>query len=82
MQIDPANQMTKISFGETLLLKKQYDSALNFFLKPVEHFRKESDEWDLMRIFLDAAKTYNAKHDETEALQMARKVFRLHKRQM
>lgn len=75
MQIDPSNQLTRISFGETLLLKKQYDSALNIFLKPVEHFRKENDEWDLMRILLDAAKTYQAKHDASKALQYAQESF-------
>ncbi len=50
IQIDPGNQMTRISFGETLLLKKQYDSALQIFLRPVDHFIKENDAWDLMRI--------------------------------
>ncbi len=75
IQIDPANQITKISFGETLLLKKQYDSALSIFLKPVDHFRKENDQWDLMRILLDAAKTYHAKHNETQALQYTQESF-------
>ncbi len=75
IQIDPANQMTRISFGETLLLKEQYDSALSIFLKPMDHFRKENDEWDLMRILLDAAKTYQAKHNETQALQYVHESF-------
>jgi len=71
IEIDPNNQMTRISYGETLLLKKQYDSALNIFLNPLAHFRKGNDQWDLMRVLLDAAKTYNAQHNETKALLLA-----------
>ncbi len=80
MQIDPANQMTRISYGETLLLKKQYDSALSIFLRPVNHFRKENDQWDLMRILLDAAKTYEEKKNYTEALKYAREDFSIAKK--
>ncbi len=75
IQIDPANQMTRISLGETLLLKNQYDSALAIFLKPINHFRKENDEWDLMRILLDASKAFDRKKNETSALQYALEGF-------
>ncbi len=69
--IDPQNQMTRISLGETFLLKKQYDSALNIFLSPIEKFRKGNDQWDLMRVLLDAAKAYEGKRNETSTLQYA-----------
>ena len=71
IQIDPANVMMRITLGETLLLKKQYDSALNIFLQPVEQFRNENDQWDLMRILLDVAKTYFEKKDYRPALKYA-----------
>ncbi len=75
IQIDPENLMTRISFGETLLLQQQYDSALNIFLQPIEHFRKENDQWDLMRILLDAANAYEGKKNDTAALQYASEGF-------
>jgi tetratricopeptide (TPR) repeat protein len=66
--VDPDNEMTHVAFGETLLSKKQYDSALNIFLKPIEHFRKENDNWDLMRVLVDAAKANEDKGNEHDAL--------------
>ena len=75
MQVDSTNQMTRISFAETLLMKKQYDSALNIFLEPIEHFREEDDRWDLMRVLLGAAKTYEKKNDNKTALQYALENF-------
>ena len=75
MQIDPTNQMTRISFAETLFLKKQYDSALNIFLQPIEHFREENDRWDLMRVLLGAAKTYEKKNEIKTALKYALENF-------
>jgi tetratricopeptide (TPR) repeat protein len=71
LQVDPTNQMTRISFAETLLMKKQYDSALKIFLEPIEHFRKENDRWDLMRVLLDAAKVYERKKEDKTALKYA-----------
>ena len=68
LQIDPENQVTKISFGETLLLKKHYDAALTIFLEPIEHFRKENDKWDLMRVLLDAGKALEEKQNAKAAL--------------
>jgi tetratricopeptide (TPR) repeat protein len=40
---EPNNQTKLISFGETLLIKNEYDSSLTIFLKPLDHFRKEND---------------------------------------
>ena len=68
LEIDPENQITKISFGETLLLKRQYDAALHIFLEPIEHFRKENDNWDLMRVLLDAGKAYEEKQNAKKAV--------------
>jgi tetratricopeptide (TPR) repeat protein len=75
LQSDPTNQMTRISFAETLLLKKEYDSALNIFLQPIEHFRAENNRWDLMRVMLDAAKTYEKKNENSTALRYALENF-------
>ena len=72
LQIDPENQVTRISFAETLLLKKRYDEALRFFLAPLEHFRAENDQWDLMRVLLDAGKCYEGKKDAKDALPYTR----------
>lgn len=71
VQIDPRNLMAKIAIGETLLLEKQYDSALQIFLKPIEHFRNENNKWDLMRVLLDAARAYLGKGNNTTALRYA-----------
>ena len=72
IQIDPGNLLARITFGETLLLKKEYDSALRIFLKPIEHFRKENDLWDLMKVLLNAAKAYAGKENYKTALKYAR----------
>jgi tetratricopeptide (TPR) repeat protein len=79
MLIDPGNQMTRISFGETLLLKKKYDSALAIFTRPLDHLRRENDLWDLMRILPDAAKAYLGKKDNAAALKYAAEGFSLAK---
>ena len=68
LQIDTESQVTRVSMGETFLLEKKYDSALNIFLKPIEHFRRENDQWDLMRVLLDAGKAYEEKQDIKAAL--------------
>ena len=68
---DSANEMTHISLGETLLMKSQYDSALKIFLKPVAGFRKGNDQWDLMRVLMDAAKAYLQKQNDKTALSYA-----------
>jgi tetratricopeptide (TPR) repeat protein len=70
-QTDPENLGINIAIGEIFLLKKQYDSALQIFLKPIEHFRNENNRWDLMRLLLDAAKAYAGKEDNTSALRYA-----------
>jgi tetratricopeptide (TPR) repeat protein len=72
LQINPGNQMTRISIGETFLLSHQYDSALAIFLPPIEHLRKGNDQGDLMRVLIDAAKAYEGKKNEVAALQYAR----------
>ena len=75
IQIDPENQMTRVSLGETFLLKKQYDAALNIFLEPIEHFRNQNNRWELMRVLLDAAKAYEGKKNEATALQYVGECF-------
>ncbi|MEO8862379.1 MAG: histidine kinase [Ginsengibacter sp.] len=72
LQIDPENRVMKVSLGETLLLKKQYDEALNIFLPPLGHFRKENDQWDLMHVSLDAAKAFQGEQNTEAALPLAR----------
>jgi sensor histidine kinase YesM len=71
LQNDPNNKMKHISFAETLLKKGQYDSALQIFFQPVEHFRKGNDRWDLMRVLLDIAAAYEGKKKHKEALPFA-----------
>jgi tetratricopeptide (TPR) repeat protein len=71
LEIDPESRVTKLSLGETLLLEKQYDTALTIFTEPIEHFRKENDEWDLMRALLDAGKAYAEKKNTKAALPYA-----------
>ncbi len=79
IQIDPENQLTYVSFGETLLAENKYDSALTIFLPPIEHYRKENDNWDLMRLLLDVAEAYEGKKKEATALQYAAEGFSLAK---
>lgn len=71
IQTDPENLNIKIAIGEVLLLKKQYDAALEIFLKPIEPLRRENDKWDLMRVLLDAANAFAGKGNNTTALQYA-----------
>jgi hypothetical protein len=71
VQIDTNNKMNLISFAETLLKKNNYDSALRIFLQPVEHFRKENNNWALIRTLLDIAKAYHGKEKDKEALPYA-----------
>ena len=75
VQIDPENQMTRVSLGETFLSKQQFDSALKIFLVPIEHFRKENDRWDLMRVLMGAAKAYEGQQNESAALQYVNESF-------
>lgn len=71
VQIDPDSKTKYISFAETLLKKGEYDSALQIFFQPVEHFRKGNNKWDLMRVLLDIAKAYNGKKMDKKALPYA-----------
>lgn len=75
LQNDPNNTVKQISFAETLLQKDHYDSALQIFLQPIEHFRKENDRWDLMRVLMDIARTYERKKKDEEALPYALESF-------
>ena len=70
-QLNPTNQMVRISFGETLLAKDQPDSALKFFLEWLDEFRKGNDKWDLMRVTMDIAKSYQKKKEMRTALKYA-----------
>ena len=79
MQVDSTNEMRRISFAETLLMRDQYDSALKIFLKPVEDFRKGNDKWDLMRVLMDAAKAYSQKGNNKIALSYALETYSIAK---
>ena len=71
IQTDPDNLNINVAIGDILLLKKQYDSALQIFLKPIGTLRKENDKWDLMRVLLGAADAYAGKGNNTTALTYA-----------
>ena len=71
--------MARISFGETLLMKKQYDSALKIFLEPIDTFRKGNDRWDLMRVLMDASKAYMEKENDKTALSYALETYSIAK---
>jgi len=68
---DSANHAARISFGETLMTRNEYDSALQIFLAPIGNFRKGNDKWDLMRILMDASKAYLKKGNIKTALPFA-----------
>lgn len=68
---DPKNKLKPISFGETLLAKNLYDTALQIFLKPVEDLRKANNNWILMRVLLNIAKAYAGQKKDKEALSYA-----------
>ena len=76
---DSTNEMARISFGETLLSKNQYDSALAIFLKPIEKYRQGNDKWDLMRVLMDAAKAYLKKGENENALSYALETYSIAK---
>ena len=71
IRTDPENLNIKVAIGEIFLLKKQYDSALQIFLKPIGTLRRENDKWDLMRVLLGAANAYAGKGNNTTALNYA-----------
>ena len=78
-QLDSTNQMVRISLGETLLAKNKPDSALKFFMEPLNQFRKGNDRWDLMRITMDIAKSYERKKDIQKATKFALESYSLSK---
>jgi len=71
LKLDPDNETTRMSFGETLLMQNQVDSALRIFLEPVDQFRSGNDNWDLMRVAMDLAKVYERKKNIKTALRFA-----------
>ena len=79
IRADSTHEMARISFGETLLMKNQYDSALNIFLKPIETFRKGNDRWDLMRVLMAASKAYLGKGNDKTALSYALETYSIAK---
>jgi hypothetical protein len=79
IEAEPGNQIKLISFAETLLMKKEYDSALTIFLKPIDQLRRENDRWDLMRLLLDVAKAYEKKKENKTALPFALESFAISK---
>jgi tetratricopeptide (TPR) repeat protein len=79
LHIDSANQMARISFAETLLMKNQFDSALKIFLKPVDAFRKGNDNWDLMRVLMGASRAYMGKGNDKTALSYALETYSIAK---
>ncbi len=61
-----------VSKGEYFLLRKDYDSALRYFLKGLAIYQQlNSPDW-IVRTSIDLAKTYAAENDNTTALQYAR----------
>ncbi len=79
MHIDSANEMARISFGETLLMKHEYDSALKIFLKPIDTFRRGNDRWDLMRVLTGASRAYMGKGNVKTALSYALETYSIAK---
>jgi tetratricopeptide (TPR) repeat protein len=76
---DSTHEMTQISFGETLLMKNQYDSALKIFLKPIDAFKKGNDKWDLMRVLMGTSKAYMKKGNDKTALSYAQETYSIAK---
>ncbi|MGN6532006.1 MAG: tetratricopeptide repeat-containing sensor histidine kinase [Ginsengibacter sp.] len=61
-----------VSTGETYLLQKNYEKALQNFLRGLAMHRKLNDRNEIKRVLLDIAKTYLALNDNKAALQYAR----------
>jgi sensor histidine kinase YesM len=76
---DSTHEMARISFGETLLMKNEYDSALKIFLKPIDTFRKGNDRWDLMRVLMAASEAYMGKGNDKTALSYALETYSIAK---
>ena len=80
LRMDSTNGMARISFGETLLMKNEYDSALDIFLKPVDRFRQGNDKWDLMRVLMLASRAWLGKGNPKIALRYALETYSIAKR--
>jgi hypothetical protein len=61
-----------VSTGETYLLQKDYEKALQNFLRGLAMHRKLNDRNEIKRVLLDIAKTYFALNNNTAALRYAR----------
>ncbi len=61
-----------VSTGETYLLQKDYQRALQNFLRGLGMHRKLNDRNEIKRVLLDIAKTYFALNNNKAALQYAR----------
>ncbi len=66
-----------VSTGETYLLQKDYERALQNFLRGLAMHRKLNDRNEIKRVLLDIAKTYFALNDNKAALQYAREGLEL-----
>jgi tetratricopeptide (TPR) repeat protein len=60
------------SKGEYFMLTGEYDKALPTLLRALALHRKFNDRNEIVRIVLDVANTYNALHNENQALSYAR----------
>ena len=61
-----------VSTGETYLLQKDYERALQNFLRGLAMHRKLNDRNEIKRVLLDIAKTYLALNDNKAVLHYAR----------
>ena len=61
-----------VSTGETYLLQKDYERALQNFLRGLAMHRKLNDRNEIKRVLLDIAKTYFALNDNKAVLHYAR----------
>lgn len=61
-----------VSTGETYLLQKDYERALQNFLRGLAMHRKLNDRNEIKRVLLDIAKTYFALNNNPAALRYAR----------
>jgi tetratricopeptide (TPR) repeat protein len=69
LQVTPNNQTMRVMIGEILLAKNQYDSAIKIFSRPSDHFRKENNRLELVRVLLNVAKAFYGKGNSAAALQ-------------
>ena len=66
-----------VSTGECLLMQNKYKPALQNFLKSLAYNLKLNDRNQVMRIYLDIAKTHDAMRNDTAALRYAQEGLNL-----